>query len=73
MNEQFNELLKAYSWLPIHSNNPKMVSFKREESCERMNIYFTSGTVTIQDLNRKIKVYKNTQLMSSEELEKILI
>lgn len=44
--DQFTELAIALSWGPIESKNPYMISFKRED--ERLNYYFTTGTVTVQ-------------------------
>lgn len=44
--EQLTELAIALSWGPIESKNPYMISFKRND--ERLNYYFTTGTVTVQ-------------------------
>lgn len=71
--EEIKNLAGAYSWLPIESKNKYMISFKHEETEARMNIYFTTMTITIQwpyELNKKPKSYKKVN--SLEELENIL-
>jgi hypothetical protein len=62
------ELLGAFGWMEIHSNNKSMRSFKHEEHQERINFYFT-GTLTIQAPWKRIKVYHN---VDCGELEGIL-
>lgn len=46
--EDMKNLVKAYSWIEIPSKNPIMYSFRHEERKIRMNIYFTTMTITLQ-------------------------
>jgi hypothetical protein len=46
-----------------------MYSFLKDDV--RLNIYFTTGTVTFQDLDRNLE--KHIGILTDEELEKILI
>lgn len=62
--DQFTELAVALSWGPIVSKNPYMISFKRND--ERLNYYFTSGTMTVQSETKPIRTLKNTTLDTIE-------
>jgi hypothetical protein len=63
--DQFTELAVALSWDPIVSKNQYMISFKRND--ERMNYYFTSGTVTIQSENKPIITKRDITLDTLEQ------
>lgn len=63
------ELCQGFGWIPIHSKNKYMISFQKEESKRRLNIYFTTMTVTIEDDDHRQHHFKNVTL---EEMEKIL-
>lgn len=71
MNKDIRELIIAYGWIPIDCKNPYMESFVRDESDDRLDFYFTTGTITIQgDGNQK--VFKKVG-MSEEATEELLI
>lgn len=60
----------AYSWQSIPSKNPWMLSFAQEDPYRRMNYYFTTGTVTIQDASGNIKTWR--MIRSLDQFEEIL-
>lgn len=64
-------LCEGMGWIDLGpQKNPYMMSFVPEEtSTIRMNIYFTTMTVTIQKSRRFCETYKN---MGFVELEKLL-
>lgn len=61
------ELIEGLGWVRILSKNPYMVSFNKEN--KRMNVYFTTGTITIQDTEGKIDTHRNVSTL--EEIENI--
>ena len=71
--QQIIELCVGMGWTDLGvQKNPYMLSFVHEEKPDRINVYFTTMTVTRQ--NRNIKngfchTYKNVTL---EELESLL-
>lgn len=69
--KEMSELLGAYSWISIPSKDPYMISFRKEETEERMNMYFTTMTITIQALKKFCKTFKKVD--SLERLEEIII
>ncbi len=69
MKEQITELCKALGWFPIASKNPLMISFRQEETERRLNVYFTTMTVTVEDDNHIQHHHRNVTL---EDLELIL-
>lgn len=62
------ELIENFGWVRLVSKNPYMVSFSKDREF-RMNIYFTTGTITIQDKDQNMTTYKDVH--SLEEIEKI--
>jgi len=67
---EFVALAKAHGWIDLGAQkNPKMISFKKEETNFRMNIYFTTMTVTLQSPDTKIQTYRG--VTSLTEFEKI--
>ena len=64
-------LCEGLGWIDLgEQRNPYMISFAPEEHINiRMNIYYTTMTVTIQKSNRFCETYKN---VGYKELEKIL-
>lgn len=67
--EQIRGLVGAYGWEEIPSRNPYMYSYKGNFG-ERMNFYYTTGTLTIQTQDGKLKMTKNIRTL--EELEKAI-
>jgi len=69
--QQIKLLCEGMGWVDLgKQKNPYMMSFIPEESSAiRMNIYFTTMTVTVQKRNRFCETYRNVGL---EELENIL-
>ena len=70
--EEIKQLAEAYGFLEIESKNPHMYSFQKEENNDaRINVYFTTGTVTVQYKSAKpMKSHKQVEL---EEFEDILM
>lgn len=60
--EDFISLANAYGWESVVSKNHVMISFTR--NAWRMNIYFTTGTITFQD---KTGEAKNFRFVDTEE------
>lgn len=50
--KQVRDLTRAYGWHEIPSKNPHMISFKREEGTVRLDIYYTTGTFSLNDKGR---------------------
>ena len=47
--EALTQLLQeGYGWTPIESRNKYMYSYRREDTQERLNYYYSTGTFTIQ-------------------------
>ena len=67
MKKEIKDLLIAFEWEEIHSKNPYMVSFKKEDL--RMN-YYQNGTLTIQGKNGFY--YQSTDVFEPVEFEKII-
>ena len=65
--EEIRELCQAYGWIEIISKNIYMLSFKREETNERLNIYFTTMTATVQ-IDENCKTYREVDGMKLEEI-----
>lgn len=59
----------SVDWEPVDSPNPLMLSFRNEIDGARANIYFTTGTVTIQRGSEDCKTYRNITI---DQLEKVL-
>ncbi len=57
MLKNMKELAVAYGWQPIDSKNKYMISFVKGEW--RLNIYFTTMTVTKQSWDTPCKAYKD--------------
>ena len=70
-NNRFEEgLLEAYGWYEILSKNPIMISYLNDDLEQRLNYYFTTGTVTIQGPNCEPQKY--TEIFTDEQMEEIL-
>ena len=68
-NNNFSEsLLKCFDWHKATSKNPIMYSYIKENM--RMNHYFTTGTVTIQDDAGNIKTWRGID--TDEKIEEII-
>lgn len=65
--ENLTELAGAYGWNPIESKNKYMISFRRDENPERMNIYFTTMTVTIDKSDGMCAVYRGVSSLAAFE------
>jgi hypothetical protein len=61
-------ILNAFGWEEISSRNKYMKSFKKD--MKRMNIYYTTGTVTIQDERGILKTFRN--IITDEDFEKVV-
>ena len=61
--EQLDLIVHGYSWKEIHSKNPYMRSFVKDDI--RMNIYFTTMTITFQSRSQNMGTtsYKNINNM----------
>lgn len=70
--EKLREIIKPLSeFTEISSKNPYMISYVREDTDKRYNIYFTNMTITVQSASRKsMNVFKN---VSPNEIVDILI
>lgn len=71
--EQIIGLIGGYRWEEIPSKNPYMWSFQKfddDKTYSRMNIYFTTWTVTIQDSKGKLETFKDVRTF--ENLETII-
>lgn len=70
--KKINELAGALGWILIEpQKNPYMISFKLEESDEiRINIYFTTMTVTVQSRASfgSCKTFKEVDLNLLEQI-----
>jgi len=70
----YKELASHYGWVEVESKNPKMISFVQDDV--RMNIYFTTGTITFQE-KPKIGHYGTTHsyknITNDQEFEKLLL
>jgi len=66
-NNEFSEkLMEAYSFEKIVSKNPLMISYKKEDV--RLNHYFSTGTVTVQDSKGSIKTHRDINGDSIEDI-----
>lgn len=63
-------LVGAYGWEQIPSKNPYMYSYTHKEK-GRMNFYFTTGTLTLQNSEGKLKTSRG--IMTLEALENEII
>lgn len=70
MREEIKELCEALGWIDLGpQKNIYMMSFREEETGRRVNIYPTTMTVTVEDINHIQKHYHDVTL---EKLEQIL-
>ncbi len=71
--EQIKELCEGLGWVDLgQQKNPYMISFIHEEKKDRINIYYTTMTVTRQNRssgNGFCQTYREVDL---EKLEEIL-
>lgn len=70
MTEEINQLCAAYGFESIHSKNPHMISFAKEsdDGRLRLNIYFSTMTVTLQSDTIGIVTWKNVDMQRLEQL-----
>lgn len=66
--KDIRELVGTYGWVEIPSKNIYMISFSKDESKERMNVYFTTMTVTIDGKDGSCIVHRKVDV---NQLEKI--
>ncbi len=73
--EEIKALCEGMGWIEIlPKKNPVMISFHPEEKDNiRMNIYFTTMTVTIQDKNNSRGFCETHRDCNIEKLEALLI
>ena len=68
--QQISELCEGLGWVSMgKQKNPYMISFMQEETGRRVNIYFTTMTVSIEDDCHQQTHHRNVTL---EDLELIL-
>ena len=68
--QEIKELCEGLGWIDLGAQkNPKMISFKQEESGRRVNIYFTTMSVSCVD---KVGVQRHYRGVDLEQLEKIM-
>lgn len=65
--QEMFQLINACGWMQIPSKNPYMLSFTKDE--RRMNVYFTTGTITIQDKDQNVQSWRNVS--TNDEIETI--
>jgi hypothetical protein len=72
--EQIRGLAEGMGWIEIlPQNNPRMISFKDEEfENYRINIYFTTMSVTVQS-KKKWGIIENLKQVSLTALEKLFL
>lgn len=61
------DIIIALGYTPIESKNPYMVSYKKDD--KRVNHYFTTDTVTIQDGSGLNKTYAR---VTPDDIETLL-
>ncbi len=59
-------LIGAYGWEEIPSRNPYMYSYKNNDG-DRMNFYYTTGTLTIQTPAGKMRMERGVLTMEALE------
>ncbi len=67
--DSIKELCEGMGWTPIHSRNPYMISFLQEETKRRLNVYYTTMTITIEDMSHNQRHHHHVTI---EMLEKLL-
>ncbi len=69
---EIQELLEAFGWKRILSKNEWMVSFYNGGigKGQRLNLYYTTMTVTIDESGKNCRVYKKANTL--EKIEKII-
>jgi hypothetical protein len=60
-------LIQNCGWEKGESKNPLMYSYFQEN--RRLNYYFTSGTITIDERGKKCLVYRDLSIL---EIEKVI-
>lgn len=60
--------IEASGWLSIPSKNPYMVSWTNPFK-QRLNFYFTTGTITIQNLDNSSETFRDVD--SAEKAKEI--
>lgn len=70
MIKKIQEIIETLGWEKVESKNTKMISYTKDK--ERLNYYFTTGTVTFQVIGPwgKPETYKDVN--TDIEMEKIL-
>ena len=62
-------LVGAYGWEEFFSKNPYMYSYVHKKN-GRMNYYYTTGTLTVQDKNYNLTL--NQKIKTLEEFESVI-
>lgn len=68
--KKISDLAKAYGWRDLGpQKNYWMMSFMHDETGARINVYHTTGTVTLQleGMRSMAKTWKNVKTMSEYE------
>jgi len=72
-NQEIKELCEGLGWVDLGAQkNIHMISFAHEEKGDRVNIYFTTMTVTRQNKNNTRGFCQTWHNVDLELLEKIL-
>lgn len=71
MKDQVTQLAEAYGYVLIEpQKNPYMISFKKEEDpIWRINVYYTTMTVQVQNYkNGEMAIYKQVDISDFEDI-----
>lgn len=67
--EEIKNMVSAYGWVDLGpQKNPYMISFRHDESHLRMNVYFTTMSVTIQHPDRHILSFRDVGVEQLEDI-----
>lgn len=55
-------------WEEVESKNPKMLSFVNDQPALRLNVYFTTMTVTVQSPKTGCLTFRNVDEKRFEEI-----
>lgn len=67
--EILRQLFATYGWNEVESKNTVMISFKHDDCRGRINLYYTTGTITIQGT----RLDRNMYHASLDDVERLLI
>lgn len=66
--EEIKELASVFGWVDLgEQKNRLMLSFRNEANEDRMNVYYTTMTVTVQTKNGSLFTYRNADTASKLE------